>query len=278
MRHRLWLLIAACVLILAALTLTACERERPAPSPAPKQTVVAPAGTVAPAAATLIPGQTKVALPTKAGATTPGSTGPGTAPTPLPLAPGQASPTPPPPKPLATVAPAATASGATAATGSQTAFPYKIVRGDTLGAIAQRFDVDADAILNLNPTLNPDLLLVGQEIKIPGEAPADYGGARIYVVRAGDTLFRIAQQLNVDAEEILALNPTLNPNLLRVGQELRVPGGTSAASGAARTYTVRSGDTLSGIARNQGVTLQALRAANNLYSDWIYVGQVLVIP
>jgi LysM repeat protein len=140
--------------------------------------------------------------------------------------------------------------------------------------------VSADALLTLNGITNADLIAVGQDLKIPGEAPPEYGGARPYTVRVGDTLSRIARDFGVSQDELAKLNNITNPDQLKVGQQLRIPTtGASPAAGPARTHTVRAGETLSTIAQQYGVTPWALQTANNITNaNQIYAGQVLKIP
>jgi len=114
--------------------------------------------------------------------------------------------------------------------------------------------------------------------------PAPAGGETIYVVQRGDTLAKIAARYSVTVKQIVDLNNIANPNIISVGQKLRIPVVAAAPpaggqSGAPKTYTVRAGDTLVAIATKYGVTVQAIQQLNNLASpDQIYTGQVLKIP
>jgi len=162
--------------------------------------------------------------------------------------------------------------------------------GDTLGSIAEQFDVTMDAIIQANSLTNPDVLMVGQELKIPAqqEASTESGSGQVsesvYVVSAGDTLGSIAKRFGVSEVELQTLNNITDPNEISVGQELRIPTSTSGdteepASGQERTYVVEEGDTLSKIAVRFGVTIEALQAANDLSDpNMLYPGQVLKIP
>jgi putative chitinase len=160
-------------------------------------------------------------------------------------------------------------------------FVYKVVVGDTVGEIAEKFKVDPEVILALNDLADPDLLSAGMELKIPGEAPPEYGGPTTYEVQRGDTLTKIAAQFGVTVQELQSLNQLADPDLLHVGQKLRIPTGATpaATSKPKQTYTVQRGDTLFAIALRFGVTTRALQAANDIADpDRIYVGQVLTIP
>jgi LysM repeat protein len=108
-----------------------------------------------------------------------------------------------------------------------------------------------------------------------------------YVVRPGDTLFKISRQYGVSIQALAEANHIVNPNLIYVGQVLVIPtgGGTvppppaPPPPGTGSTYVVQRGDTLSRIAARFGVTVTALAQANNIANpNVIYVGQVLTIP
>ncbi|NOJ98670.1 LysM peptidoglycan-binding domain-containing protein, partial [Corallococcus coralloides] len=100
-----------------------------------------------------------------------------------------------------------------------------------------------------------------------------------YSVRSGDTLSGLAQRYNTSVASLQKTNHIANANLIRVGQRLTVPDGFQAAPSKAGSYTVRSGDTLSGIAGRHGTTVGALAKANGIANpNKIYVGQRLTIP
>jgi LysM repeat protein len=126
----------------------------------------------------------------------------------------------------------------------------------------------------------------------------------IYTVQPGDNMFRIAVNHNVTLDEMRQANPDLvgEAPILQPGQQLQIPGcggGTTASSdtastpvpsapdtgsgntttGTGTTYTVAAGDTLYSIARQFGVTVQAIVNANNLSNpNSLSVGQTLTIP
>ncbi|PKU95359.1 LysM peptidoglycan-binding domain-containing protein [Bifidobacterium pseudolongum] len=108
--------------------------------------------------------------------------------------------------------------------------------------------------------------------------PAAPSGTTTYTVAAGDTLSGIAAKLGVSTSAISGYRSG-NPNLIYPGEVLTVKkSGNAASTPTARTYTVQSGDTLSGIAAKYGTTYQTLAAKNNIANpNLIYPGQVLKI-
>ncbi len=115
-----------------------------------------------------------------------------------------------------------------------------------------------------------------------------------YTVQGGDSLWKISRDRGVSLEALLAANNLTRDSVLRVGQQLKIPGEgaslpvasteeqglrqESTVDTATTTHTVRSGDTLSGLARQYGTTVPAIQAANSLRDSTIRLGQNLVIP
>lgn len=105
--------------------------------------------------------------------------------------------------------------------------------------------------------------------------PASSG--RTYTVQPGDTLSGIAAKLGVAQSQITGFHSG-NPNLIYPGEVLAIGGAAAPIQSAGTTYTVQSGDTLSGIAAKFGTTYQAIAAKNGIANpNLIYPGQVLHI-
>jgi len=123
-------------------------------------------------------------------------------------------------------------------------------------------------------------------LTMPGLAHASESGT--YVVQDGDTLIGIAGRLGTGLADLLSANNLTVRSVIMPGQRLQVPGGAGGSSGAAAgssgaaagsSYTVRAGDTLSGIAAGNGVSLSSLLRANNLtVRSLIMAGMVLTLP
>ncbi|NWL11813.1 LysM peptidoglycan-binding domain-containing protein [Paenarthrobacter nitroguajacolicus] len=182
---------------------------------------------------------------------------------------------------------------------------YTIVRGDTISAIARRFNVDTTAVLQLNKLSATTLIYPGQTIKLKGtataapaqpaptapSAPSTQGSATVYTVVAGDTLGAIAAKHGVPLSSIFSWNGLNGSSIIYPGQKIKVSGGSAPSAPAAPapapaplagtgSYTIKAGDTLSSIASRHGVSLAALMAANNnvTATTVIYPGQKLTIP
>jgi LysM repeat protein len=122
----------------------------------------------------------------------------------------------------------------------------------------------------------------------PFVAPSNDTFSEVYIVKKGDILGQIAADFDTSVKRLVEMNGLANPDVLYVGQELRVPAGrgTSAlttkkpTSGVKRggSYEIRKGDTLSGIALAAGVSIDDLRSLNNIKDDKIFAGQTIDIP
>jgi len=174
-------------------------------------------------------------------------------------------------------------------TGSpQATSTYTVVSGDSLSLIAKRFNTTVAALKSTNQ-LPSDFLRVGQVLTLPTETgpeatpQADY---LQYTVVTGDSLWGIATKFNVSLNDIRKAN-NLENDLLQIGQSLLIPktasnGGKVPDQAAPEkpnsTYTVKSGDSLSVIAKQFQVSVEQLKQENQLSGDIIRVGQVLTIP
>jgi len=138
------------------------------------------------------------------------------------------------------------------------------------------------------------------ETRSPGE-PAGTATSE-YKVKSGDIAFNIAKANGISLKALKDANPNIDLSKLKVNQVLQLPAagtakeaapkkGTKAAKSAGAdaadaageatggsSHTVKGGDTLGKIAKKHGVTVKALRAANNLSGDKINIGQKLKIP
>lgn len=121
----------------------------------------------------------------------------------------------------------------------------------------------------------------------PEPATATPVGPVKHTVQAGDTVAAIAQKYGSTIKDIIQINNLSADGRLRVGQELIIPltgptggpGPTATPNGGALMYTVRSGDTISGIAERFGSRIDWILAANKLQpTDFLRIGQALLVP
>jgi LysM repeat protein len=97
-----------------------------------------------------------------------------------------------------------------------------------------------------------------------------------YTIQSGDTFSSIAQQFNTTVAIIEALNPSVNPDNLQIGQVINLPGQTNTGT---QSYTIRSGDTFSSIAQKFNTTVAAIETLNpGVNPDDLQIGQVIQIP
>lgn len=156
---------------------------------------------------------------------------------------------------------------------------YTVKWGDSLWALAGRFETTVADIASLNGLTNTDFIPVGQVLRIQTVAPAQPGTYFTHVVQRGDCLSVIAERYGTTVEELRRINRIVNPWYIYVGQALQVPSGASQEATSGTRYTVRPGDTLWHVAIRYGTTVWRIRIANNLRNpNLIYPGQVLTIP
>ena len=154
---------------------------------------------------------------------------------------------------------------------------YVVKSGDTLFSIANKFNVTVQAIKNIN-NLSSNILNVGQELVIPKEETPSTSGEFInYTVKAGDSLYKIANAYNTTVNAIMNVN-NLTSNALQVGQVLKIPTTVNEETKDYINYTVKSGDSLYKIANTYNTTIDAIKKINNLTSNNLQINQVLKIP
>ncbi len=156
---------------------------------------------------------------------------------------------------------------------------YVVKAGDTLWNIAKNNGLTVDELKKLN-NLSSNALTIGQTLKLtstieepPVILPVD--DTNYYTVKRGDTLYAIANKYGMTVDELKILN-NLTSTALSIGQRLKIKKQTP--SQGETTHTVKAGDTLYSIARTYGTTVTAIKAANNMTSNTLTIGRVLIIP
>ena len=148
---------------------------------------------------------------------------------------------------------------------------YTVKSGDTLYSIANKYGMTVDELKALN-NLTSNTLSIGQKLVI---SEGNAATLDTYMVKSGDTLYSIANKFGLTVNELKSLN-NLTSDLLSIGQVLNVS--NSSIPTPSNTYTVKSGDSLYSIAKQYGVTVDALKSAKRKTSNLLSIGEVLVIP
>ena len=146
---------------------------------------------------------------------------------------------------------------------------YTVKSGDTLYGIANKYNTTVDTLKSLN-NLTSNTLSIGQVLKLPGSSATS---TDTYTVKSGDTLYAIANKYNTTVDALKSLN-NLTSNTLSIGQTLKIPSSSSDNV----VYTVKSGDTLYGIAEEFGTTVSVITKLNNLSTTTLSIGQKLLLP
>ena len=152
---------------------------------------------------------------------------------------------------------------------------YTVKKGDNLYNIAKKYNTTVSEIKNLNNLISNNLS-IGQILKLPTEKNQEQ--SNIYIVKPGDTLYRIAMQNNTTVDAIKSLNNLTN-NIVTIGQELLIPNIELIDIPTTSTnYSVKSGDTLYSIAKKFNTTVDKIKQLNNLLTDVLTIGQNLKLP
>ena len=194
---------------------------------------------------------------------------------------------------------------------------YTVVSGDGLYAIARKTGTSIEDLLSLNGLSLNSTIYPGQVLKLSANSEAATAeestestteetqeeattpeettpstNAKMYYVHSGDSLYRIAHNHGISLSTLLEWNHLSVDSIIHPGQGLIVSDGSSSSSeeaaptaevseetssSSATTYTVQPGDGLWRIAKNHGLTLDELKSINQLTSNIIQPGQVLIV-
>ncbi|RKR74319.1 LysM peptidoglycan-binding domain-containing protein [Frondihabitans australicus] len=188
---------------------------------------------------------------------------------------------------------------------------YTVVAGDTVASIAGRYGLSTASVLALNGLSWKSTIYPGQTLHLTSARATAAAAASVtkphasttgtYTIVRGDTLSSIAARHGVSTQALLDANGLGWSSIIYPGQKLRMPGASTSApapsssapskaaapatttAGSSKAgstkYTIRTGDTLSSIAKAHATTVDRLLAANGLsWSSTIYAGKQLTIP
>lgn len=150
---------------------------------------------------------------------------------------------------------------------------YTVAYGDTLSEIADRFGLSVEELAVANGIVEPDFILTGQVLVVPGaaegRAPAAEGfggsGGGTYIVKLGDTLSEIAESYGVPEIAIVEANGIRDPNLIVEGQALTIP---VVESPLVPPVNPQVEAMLDEFARSEGLDPGLLKALAYLESGW----------
>lgn len=151
---------------------------------------------------------------------------------------------------------------------------YIVKKGDSLYSIANKYNTTVDELKRIN-NLTSNILSIGQVLKLPSDKVSDVEKEEntiSYTVQKGDSLYSIARKYSTTIDKIKDLN-NLTTNLLSIGQVLLIPTDTNLET----TYTVQKGDSLYSIAKKYDTTVDRLKQLNNLSSNLLSIGQMLIV-
>jgi LysM repeat protein len=147
---------------------------------------------------------------------------------------------------------------------------YRVVSGDSLWRVANRFHTTVANIRNLN-NLRSDVIYVGQQLRVPSMANVS---TLHYTVHQGDTLWGIAHRLGVTADGLVAANG-LKTNNIYVGQMLKINFRNPVTT---VNYRVSSGETLWDITQKYKTSSNAIIRSNYMQVDYLMPRQILTVP
>ncbi|MCZ0891484.1 LysM peptidoglycan-binding domain-containing protein [Ligilactobacillus saerimneri] len=194
---------------------------------------------------------------------------------------------------LQLVAPGTTTQTNTNTTNTNGDKTYTVKAGDSVWGISHQTGVSMSDLRAWNNIQN-NFIYPGQKLIIAKKANNNQNthtntntstNNKTYTVKAGDSVWAIAQKTGVSMDTLRSLNNIKN-NFIYPGQQLKLsnsnsssntsnPGKTNAATNSGKTYTVKSGDSVWAIAQKTGVSMDTLRSLNNIKNNFIYPGQQL---
>lgn len=174
---------------------------------------------------------------------------------------------------------------------------HEVQPKETLYSLSREYGTTVKAIKNLNPGL-VDILEKGQKIKIPTKKKLTIvqttdnlpDSIRLYKVKKGETLYRIALDHNIEVEDIIKLNPGVAAKGLKAGSIIKLPKKSREAKDAGKyadkgtpkdgflKHKVKPGETLYSLSMRYAIGIEELKKHNPILKDGLKSGQILNIP
>ena len=150
---------------------------------------------------------------------------------------------------------------------------YEVMEGDSLYKIANKYNIMVSDLIDYNG-LPTTIITVGDIIRIPKNKVN--GKENVYVVKPGDSLYKIANLYNVSINDLVATN-NLTSSILSIGQELIIPIKPVTEEDYV-VYKVLPNDTLYSISKRFNTKVDVIKSFNNLTSNNLSIGEILQIP
>ncbi len=151
---------------------------------------------------------------------------------------------------------------------------HVVATGETLYSIASMYRTSIDEIYRLNPSSKQGIK-IGDKLSVPKEKTVS--GYNNHLIKTGETLYSVSRTYKVSIAEIKAVNTGLGEDTFHAGKTIRIP--VFAQPGQYHKYTVKSGQTIYDVARDNNVSIENLVEINpELMTERVKDGMILVIP
>jgi LysM repeat protein len=159
---------------------------------------------------------------------------------------------------------------------------HVVSKGETLSEIAVRYGTTTGALARANGLNDPNFIVAGTRLTVPAGGASGSSVRATHTIRAGETLWDLAQRFGTTVDALARANGISNPNLIVAGTTIKVSGGDGGSASVAlsgATHRVQAGETLSEIARRFGVSAGSLARANGISNpNFIVAGTSLSVP
>lgn len=159
---------------------------------------------------------------------------------------------------------------------------HVVSKGETLSDIAVRYGTTPGALARANGLNDPNFIVAGTRLTIPTGSASGSAVSATHTIRAGETLWDLAQRYGTTVDALARANGISNANLVVAGTTIKVAGGDGGSAATAvggTTHSVQAGETLSDIAARFGVSVGSLARANGISNpNFIVAGTSISVP